>query len=496
MSAVRSGLFSLSGAVYKVLVGLIGMAIFGRIIAVDQHGVYEFVLAIHTVVLPFLDFGLLPAYLKIDKVDEEVDSVFFTLNVFIGILIVGILILIAPLISHWQGLPEMTYYILAYAFIVMVISFGSQPSSQLIKQKRFKEIAIIDIVASSVALLLGVVFALWDWAVWALLLRFIIDVFVKTCMQFLRVRPKYYWVKVETIKKYWESIVFGAEISINRIISGLTNATDRFLIKGFYGQGASTEQFTVLGQYGKAANVTSKADLIRNALTTPALSYLTALGTEHSRKYYFPVTQLFFFATALPILFFVVYGDFFVVLLMGDNWIQAGAFARFLGFYGAGLVLRGLVNIFHINEFLSRRLYRLNLFFFFTLYGMLCSLFFFFGINAQLFVKVLSVYTLAYWLIALLFSLFRFTGNRKACIRTFLNMVIVAGLFISIGLMLRMNIIFLEGLGIHDNIKTLLEAGVVGLVSLIIVIIVFRMIDPRGFKEQFEMVYSRIRPSK
>ncbi len=484
MSAVRSGLFSLTGATYKVIIGLVGLAFFARYVAPAQHGIYEFVLAIHTIALPFLDFGLLPAYLKIDKVNKEVNSVFFTLNVFIGMIITLLLIIAAPIIGYWQKLPEMTWYILAYAFIVFVISLGSQPSSQLIKQKRFKEIAIIDIIASTVALILGVVFALWDWAVWALLLRFIIDVFVKTSLQFIRVKPNYSRVNMVTIRKYWKSVVFGAEISINRIITGMTNATDRFLVKSFYGQGAGVAEFSVLGQYGKAVNVTSKADLIRNALTTPALSYLTALGTDHSRKYYFPVTQIFFFATALPILFFYVYGDIIVIWLMGSDWVEAGNYARVLAFYGAGLVLRGLVNIFHINEFKSKRLYRLNLVFFFSLYSVLIGLYLLLGIHIILFVQVLSIYTFSYWLLALMYSLYRFTGRTTSTFRTLTNVLTVASVFVGSGIVLR-RILQIE--------FQLLEAIMVGAISLLAAILFFMIFDNNGFREQFQLIHSRIK---
>ena len=487
MSAVKSGLFSLSGAVYKVGVGLIGLAFFGRFIDVNDHGIYAFILAIHTIILPFLDLGLLPAYLKVERVNKEVNSVFFTLNLSIGILLTLILAAAAPIIATYQEVPQMTFYILAYAFIVLVISLGSQPSSQLIKQKRFKEIALIDIVASTIGLLLGILFALWNWAVWALLLRFIADVFVKTCLQFIRVQPSYSLVKIPTIRRYWKSIVFGVEISINRIISGLTNATDRFLVNFFYGQTGQLNEFAVLGQYDRAINVTSKADLIRNALTTPALSYLTALGTNHSRKYYFPVTQIFFYVTALPILFFFVYGDYIMVWLMGPQWVEAGEYAKFLAFYGAGLVLRGLVNIFHINEFQSKRLYRLNFVFFFSLYTLLLGLFLLMKIETAEFVRVLSIYTFTYWLIALMYSLFLFTGNKRSTRGTFANIISISSIFIVSGMYMRHTF--------HIR-PELIEAVIVGLMALILSMLFFRLFDPKGYREQFELVYSRIKKKK
>jgi len=480
MSAVRSGLFSLGGGIYKVLVGLVGMWFFGRIIPEKDFGIYTYIMGIHLIVLPFLDFGLLPAYLKIDKVNKEVNSVFFSLNVFIGVLLTFLVVAAAPLIAYFQAEPMMTWYIITYSTLIIIISLGSQPASQLIKQKRFKEIAIIDGFAATIALVMGITFAKWGWAVWALLLRFIIDVTIKLGLQCYQVKPSYSLVNRATILKYWKSIVFGAEISLSRIITGLTGATDKFLFKGFY------SDFELLGHYGRAADTTAKADLIRNSLTTPALSYLTALGLEPSRKYYFNLTQIFFYATGLPILFFAVYGDLFITTLLGDKWETAGVYAKVFAFYGAGLVLRGLVNIFHINEFNSKRLYRLNVIFFLVLYSTLAIVFMTVGMTAIQFVKIFSYFTFLYWLLNLIYSLYTFTNEKQKSLQTLLNMIILMSVFIWTGNWLRN---YLEFKGAWE----LLESVIVGAISLIITIVVFYFINPIGLKQQFQMIYSRVK---
>jgi len=487
MSAVRSGLFSLGGGLFKVLVGLIGLYAFGRLISPGDHGIYIYVLAIHAIVLPFLEFGLLPAYLKIEKVDKETNSVFFTLNVTIGILLTLTVIAIAPLLAWHKQNPMLLWYIITYSSLVLIISLGNQPSSQLIKQKRFKEIAFIDSFASAIALVVGIALALLGWAVWALLFRFIVDVTIKLGLQCYRVKPQYHWVDKKTIMKYWNSLVFGAGIAFSRIITGITSATDKFLFEEFFGsKGSSTEGFAELGHYGKAADATAKADLIRNSLTTPALSYLTAIGLENSRKYYFDLTQIFFFMTALPILYFAVYGDLFTLILMGDQWETAALYSRFFAFYGAGLTMRGLVNIFHINEFKSKRLYRLNLFFFVILYTSLAAAFFVYNLGPLQFVKLFSFFTFGFWLVILIYSLFSFTGEKRASLRSMFNMLSISTVFILLGLYLRNYFHFEDSLEI-------VEAIIVGIISLAGAIGMYFIIDNRSFLRQFHLAYSRIK---
>ena len=490
MSAVRSGLFSLGGGVFKVLVGLIGLVVFGRLISPGDHGIYIYILAIHAIVLPFLEFGLLPAYLKIDAVNKETNSVFFTLNVLIGIILMIAVIALAPLLAWHKENPMLFWYILAYSSLVLIISLGNQPAAQLIKQKRFKEIAYIDSFASAMALIFGIILAILGWAVWALLLRFILDVTIKLGLQFHRVKPKYQWVGRKTISKYWDSLVFGAGIAFSRIITGLTSAADKFLFEEFYGKSnATTDGFVELGHYGKAADATAKADLIRNSLTTPALSYLTAIDTESSRKYYFDLTQIFFFMTAIPILYFAVYGDLFTIILMGDQWDIAALYARFFAFYGAGLTMRGLVNIFHINEFRSSRLYKLNLLFFIALYGTLAIAYFSFGVSTFQFVQLFSFFTFGFWLLALIHSLYVFTDKLSGALRTMVNMAIISTVFIAAGMYFRNLFTF--------NLKfEIIEAIIVGAISLSITIGIYFVIDKKSFLRQYNLAYSRIKKKK
>jgi len=494
MTAVKSGLFSLAGGLSKVLIGVIGLVVFGRLLSPDIHGIYVYILAIHAVVLPFLEFGLLPAYLKIDKVNKEANSVFFSLNVLIGIVLTLTVVLIAPALAAHKANPDLQWYIWAYAVVVLIISLGNQPAAQLIKQKRFKEIAIIDGFSALVALICGVVFAQWGWAVWALLLRFIIDVTIKLGLQAWRVKPIYQWVNKEVILKYWESIKFGAGIAVSRIITGLSNSTDKFIFEEMYGGGS---EFSALGHYGKSADATTKADLIRNSLTTPALSYLTAIGVTNSRKYYFDLTHLFFFATALPILYFVVYGDLFTIILLGEQWGDAAIYSRFLAFYAAGWTLRGLVNIFHINEFKSSRLYKVNLTFFILVFSGMILAYISFRFDSYRFVQIFSIVSFTFWLVALIQSLWSFTGDLRSALRTLFNILVVVSVFILIGLWLRdifrANHVAAEYLTRPEIINEFLKSIVVGLISLLAAILAYALINRSGFKRQLQLVLSRLK---
>ena len=182
---------------------------------------------------------------------------------------------------------------------------------------------------------------------------------------------------------------------------------------------------------------------------------------------------------------------------MGDQWDKAAEYSRYLAFYAAGLTMRGLVNIFHINEFKSKRLYQMNVMYFISVFGLMIATSFCFGYDALTFVQIFSFSTFFFWLIILNYSLSVFTKSIKDAMRTIINLLLLTTTFISIGLFLRstLNVAFLHPILQSMFIYTFefIEAIFVGTIALLATIITYYIIDPSGFKRQLQLVLSRAR---
>jgi O-antigen/teichoic acid export membrane protein len=62
------------------------LAVLGRIIAPETFGVFALLIAVQTVLLPLIDLGLTPAYVKMEIVDSNVNNAFFTTNFALAII--------------------------------------------------------------------------------------------------------------------------------------------------------------------------------------------------------------------------------------------------------------------------------------------------------------------------------------------------------------------------------------------------------------------------
>ena len=87
MKAWKSGAWTISGQAMAITINLSTLAVLGRLLTPAEFGVFGLVLAVQALVLPILDMGLQPAYLKLELADSDASNAFFTVNVLIGGLI-------------------------------------------------------------------------------------------------------------------------------------------------------------------------------------------------------------------------------------------------------------------------------------------------------------------------------------------------------------------------------------------------------------------------
>ena len=127
---------------------------------------------------------------------------------------------------------------------------------------------------------------------------------------------------------------------------------------------------------------------------------------------------------------------------------------------------------------------------------MMIVLFVLFKFKAFLFVQIFSIATFSFWLFALIQSLYTFTNDKISAIKTMIHLIAISAIFIGFGLLLR-NSLRLNDVATHcltssELIYELLKAAIIGTLSLLMAILVYRIINKEGFNRQFEMIKSRI----
>lgn len=297
MSALRSAFNSLSGTIVNLLIGLVGIIVLARLIPVEDHGIYALSYAIYLLFQPFLDFGLTPVYIKIASVTNSTNSVFFFMNIFIGVGIAAVMMTSSPFIADFFGHNVLIWLLCIQAISVVLLSAGNQPISQLFRNKQFLSAESVRNVSALLSLLIAIYLAIIGWGIWALAAKFLLNALFRLLAVLWLVKPTYRWINFSLLKEYTSSIKFGGFITASRILAGYTNNLDKLIIGKMFGESA-------LGHYEKATVIVDKPNNLRNALTTPAFAHLARMSKSRYTENYYLIAYLFGFFAGCPALFF------------------------------------------------------------------------------------------------------------------------------------------------------------------------------------------------
>ena len=82
MKAWKSGTWAISGQALQLLITVLTLAILGRILSPEEFGIFGLVIAVQAFILPVLDMGLLPAFIKLESAERDASNAFFTINLY------------------------------------------------------------------------------------------------------------------------------------------------------------------------------------------------------------------------------------------------------------------------------------------------------------------------------------------------------------------------------------------------------------------------------
>lgn len=133
----------------------------------------------------------------------------------------------------------------------------------------------------------------------------------------------------------------------------------------------------------------------------------------------------------------MLYGQELIVFVLGEQWAEAGEYATILSFLGFALVLRGLINIIHINERRAQSLAFLYLCALLIIYPISIGLQWIYNLSLYEFVMVYAGANFTYWLAVLTVTIRKLSIVSGAHWKSFFFIVSLAGIFSSTGLLMK-----------------------------------------------------------
>jgi teichuronic acid exporter len=130
--------------------------------------------AMSTVVVGFLsmfgDPGLAAGLVQTDVLRDDTSRAASALIALINLLLLGVLMLAAPSMAAWYHEPELTHVIRVASLSLLMTAVATVPQAQLVRNLRFKEMALALVAGSVAGSLATILCAILGLGVWSLVL--------------------------------------------------------------------------------------------------------------------------------------------------------------------------------------------------------------------------------------------------------------------------------------------------------------------------------------
>jgi len=326
---IKGSFFSIGSSAITIVSGFVRSVILARLLLPEDFGVIALAMFFLSITNQIGSFGLNQALIHRDADIQEASSTHFVLRVSLALVVMLLTLLVAPLLTRlYPSQPQMVSALIALSFLGIINAVNSTPSVLLLKELKFKYVAVLD-VASSLAMTIGApAMALAGFGFWSLVGEQAIAILVWTIGLWRILRPWQFSLKFnkEIAKWYFH---FGSSVFASSGLTFLLDQFDDFWIGTALGSAA-------LGFYSRAYEF---ARYPRRIIAGPIMKvfFPAYAKLQHDRlrlsKAYYRATSLIVRMGFLFSLVFVLVAPEFIRIFIGAKWLPMVFTFRLMIFY-------------------------------------------------------------------------------------------------------------------------------------------------------------------
>lgn len=326
--ALRGAALTMGGQVLKIGIQFGGLIIVARLLTPQDYGVMAMVMALVGVGEVLREFGLSSASVQARSVTAQQRSNLFWMNAGIGLALMLLTLLAAPLIARWYDTPALLAVAQAVSVTFLINGVASQYRAQLNRDMRFGALAAIEVTGQAVALGLGIVLALRGHGYWALVAQQLGQ--ATTILVLLLVAGRWLPGLPRRCEGMGAFFSYGWNLMLTQMIGYFSRNVDSVVIGQKFGP-------ELLGHYNRASQfVMAPLTQIYAPAGTVALPVLSKLREDKARYREFLVYgQSALLHVLLSGLAFVcVHAHALVLLILGAKWEPIVPFFQVLAIGG------------------------------------------------------------------------------------------------------------------------------------------------------------------
>lgn len=323
----KSGLiWDLSGSFVRQGAAFVISIILARLLEPKDFGIIGMSLVFVSISDVFVDVGFTSGLIQQRNTKDITYSSIFYVNLVISLLFTLGIIIAAPYISDFYGIPEIKNILYYLSIIPPIAAVGRVHAAILTKRMNFKSLTLRDITATVVGGAIGLAAAFSDFGVYSLVFQQIASVATATCLLWLSIKwkPKFEFSKIE-VKKL---MGYSSYVFFDQALRQIFNRIDTIFIGKVFSP-------ITLGFYSRAESLraqvqTYTTNSVRKVIF-PALSSLQDNPEEFEAVYY----KVFNIVTGLTVLlvapiFFL--SEEIIIGLLGEKWQPSIIFFQILIF--------------------------------------------------------------------------------------------------------------------------------------------------------------------
>ena len=326
--SLLSGLISFAAQPIKLGLGIGSTVILARILTPADFGLVAMVAPLLALADSLSNFGLETAAVQREEIDNQQLSLSFWLSLKINAVIVGLMVIMAPILAQFYGKQELIgiTLIMSLGFLAVCLTFVHK--SLLKRQMRFGLLTTIEVISLVVAAAIAIFTAYRGWSYWALVLQLVVMQLIQS-IGYLIICP---WLPEKQIQSkktdanLQAMLSYGTHLTGFRFLMRIGMQLDRILIG--YLSGA-----TALGLYQVAYKWSyfSFEQVYFPLFDVAVSSFSRTLHDTNLYRSYCRKGLMLLFALCMPALAFsFVEAEKLLLLLLGNQWLEAVGLFRVL----------------------------------------------------------------------------------------------------------------------------------------------------------------------
>lgn len=284
-----------------------------------------------------IESGLTEALIQREKLTrEESSSAFWFITVW-GLLMVGALAALAPLIESFWGIEGLAIFVIGASLQLVFIALKTVPHQILERDLQFKYVGLADVIGVFSSSVLKIVLAVMGFGAWALILGPVINELIACVLIF------YYLRYIPQFSFSWKALrpllSFGYKTMVSTFLYRFYKNVDYLIIGKYLGEG-------FLGIYRIGFEIVVAPALVFtmffNKVAFSAFSRLQQ-SLEELRNYFMDVSRSLLLLIGPVVAFLFVAADEFLLMAFGDKYADAAIVIQILG---PMALIRSLTQVF------------------------------------------------------------------------------------------------------------------------------------------------------